>query len=144
MASMGESSNRRVTSSYSSNVEPETLAMKRVSLKSRLGRILRTTWSVPGFCKPMAFSMPDEVSHTRCGGLPRRAFSVVPFSTTAPASRFENPSTRVYSSPNPTHPDSSTMGEAKSSPQKRERRELSRDGSSVWGAAAMGRHYPFK
>ena len=62
MASMGESSKRRVTSAYSSMVDPETLAMKRVSLKSSVGRMLRTTWSVPGFCRPMAFSMPIGVS----------------------------------------------------------------------------------
>src|SRR5690606_21252306 len=36
----------------------------------------------------------------------------------APTSRFENPATRVYSSPKPTQPDSSTMGEAKCMPQK--------------------------
>ena len=43
---------------------------------------------------------------------------VVPLSTIAPASRFEKPSMRVYSSPKPTQPDSSTIGEAKESPQK--------------------------
>src|SRR5512139_980919 len=36
----------------------------------------------------------------------------------APTSRFENPSTRVYSSPKPTQPDSNTMGEASRRPQK--------------------------
>ena len=40
IASIGESSNRRVTSAYSSIVEPQTFAMKRVSLKSSVGRIL--------------------------------------------------------------------------------------------------------
>ena len=40
MASMGESSKRRVTSTYSSMVEPDTFAKKRVSLKSSVGRIL--------------------------------------------------------------------------------------------------------
>ena len=43
IASMRESSKRRVTSTYSSIVEPQTLAMKRVSVKSRLGRIRFTT-----------------------------------------------------------------------------------------------------
>ena len=41
MASMREASKRRVTSAYSSMVEPETLAMKRVSEKSSAGRMLR-------------------------------------------------------------------------------------------------------
>src|SRR5690606_13208378 len=118
IASIGESSKRRVTSAYSSIVDPDTFAMKRVSEKSSFGRMCRTTWSTPGFCRPIAFSIPADVSQTRCGGLPRRGSSVVPFSTIAPTSRFENPSIRVYSSPKPTQPDSSTIGERSSSPQK--------------------------
>src|SRR5262249_23210258 len=92
--------------------------MKRVSVKSSCGRTVLTTCSTPGFCRPMAFSIPAGVSQIRCGGLPRRGLPVVPFRTMAPASRFENPSTRVYSSPKPTQPESSTIGEAKSRPQK--------------------------
>src|SRR4029077_19877301 len=72
----------------------------------------------------MAFSMPAGVSYTRCGGLPRRGSRVVPFSTMAPAARLERPSIRVYSSPNPTQPESSTIGEAKSRPQNLSRSEL--------------------
>ena len=118
IASIGESSKRRVTSTYSSIVEPQTFAMKRVSVKSSVGRIFATTCSTPGFCSPIALIMPYGVSVTRCGGLPRRGFPVVPFSTIAPASRFEKPATRVYSSPKPTQPESSTMGDANFSPQK--------------------------
>ena len=40
IASIGESSKRRVTSAYSSIVEPQTFAMKRVSVKSSVGRIV--------------------------------------------------------------------------------------------------------
>src|SRR6266705_3656192 len=81
----------------------------------------------------MAFSMPAGVSYTRWGGLPSRGFSVVPLSTMAPASRFEKPSILVYSSPKPTHPDRSTTGEPKSSPQK-----LNRSGSRTgWETAFM-------
>jgi hypothetical protein len=58
MASMGESSKIRATSSYSSTVEPDMLAMKRVSLKSRFGRYSSTTFLAPGFCNPMAFNIP--------------------------------------------------------------------------------------
>jgi len=43
IASIGESSKRLVTSAYSSIVEPQTFAMKRVSVKSSSGRMLRTT-----------------------------------------------------------------------------------------------------
>src|SRR5215510_2635515 len=74
----------------------------------------------------MAFSMPDGVSYTRCGLFPRRALPVVPLSTMAPTSRFEKPSTRVYSSPNPTQPDSRTMGDDSARPQKSTRRGDSR------------------
>ena len=62
IASIGESSKRFVTRSYSSTVEPETFARKRVSLKSSPGRISSTTLSTPGFCRPMALSMPSGVS----------------------------------------------------------------------------------
>ena len=123
IASMGLSSKRATTSMYSSMVEPEALAMKRVSVKSSVGRMRSTTWSAPGFCNPMALSMPMGVSYTRCGLLPRRALPVVPLRHTAPTSRLENPDTRVYSSPKPTQPDSSTIGETKSIPQKSLRRE---------------------
>lgn len=52
------------------------------------------------------------------GALPRRGSRVVPLRQTAPTSLLENPSTRVYSSPNPTQPESRTTGDAKCSPQK--------------------------
>ncbi len=42
--------------------DPETLAMNRVSVKSRPGRISSTTLSTPGFCRPIALSMPSGVS----------------------------------------------------------------------------------
>ena len=100
-------------------VEPQALATMRVSVKSSPGSMARTTCSTPGFCSPMALSMPHAVSANRCGGLPSRGNPVVPLSTMAPTSRFEKPATRVYSSPKPTQPDSSTIGEVSSSPQKR-------------------------
>src|SRR5580693_3343167 len=65
----------------------------------------------------MALSMPAGVSYTRCGALPRRGSRVVPLSTMAPASRLLKPSTRVYSSPKPTQPDSNTIGEVSCRPQ---------------------------
>ncbi len=87
-------------------------------MKSRVGRIRFTTWSTPGFCRPMAFNRPPVVSYIRCGGFPRRGSNVVPLRHRAPASRFEKPLTRVYSSPKPTHPDNSTRGVSKRNPQK--------------------------
>ena len=76
----------------------------------------------------MAFSMPIGVSQTRCGALPRRALPVVPFRQMAPTSRFEKPATRVYSSPKPTQPDSSTIGDANFMPQNS-------SASEGWGGA---------
>ena len=80
---------------YSATVEPETLAMKRVCEKSSLGRISLTTASTPGFCKPMAFSMPSVVQPG--GGVIAQARSrVVPFRQIAPASRLENPYAGIF------------------------------------------------
>src|SRR6185437_6431015 len=70
-----------------------------------------------GFCSPIELSMPAGVSQMRWGALPSRGAPVVPLSTMAPASRLLKPSTRVYSSPKPTQPDSSTIGEARRRPQ---------------------------
>ena len=40
--------------------------------------------STPGFCRPMALSMPAGVSQTRGGGLPGQATGATPLVTTAP------------------------------------------------------------
>src|SRR5262245_54977704 len=53
----------------------------------------------------------------------------------APTSRLEKPSTRVYSSPKPTQPDSRTMGEASERPQK----STCRGGGRASAAAFMRR-----
>ena len=101
MASTGESSKRRASSSYSPTEAPAMLAKNRVSPRSRVGRIRSMTSRLPGFWRPMELSIPHGVSNTRCGGLPSRGSRVVPLRQTAPASRLLKPSTRVYSSPNP-------------------------------------------
>lgn len=49
---------------------------------------------------------------------------MVPFRHTAPTSRLEKPSTRVYSSPKPTHPESKTSGVLNCMPQKSMARRL--------------------
>ncbi len=116
--------------------------MKRVSPKSRPRQdALRRRERAPGFCSPMALSMPIGVSQTRCGGLPSRGLSVVPLSTTAPASRLEKPSTRVYSSPNPdaARQQHDRRAELQAAEIDRERvaHDLSAGLSTGWGAAAM-------
>ena len=98
------------------------------------GRIRSITSRLPGFWSPMELSIPHGVSYTRWGGFPSRGSRVVPLRQTAPASRLLKPSTRVYSSPNPTHPERRTLGEARVRPhsstaEARARfRELSRGG----------------
>src|SRR5581483_7793708 len=91
----------------------------------------------------MALSMPLGVSQTRCGGLPRRRAAVVPLRTMAPASRLLKPSTRVYSSPKPTHPDRSTIGEANCRPQNRSASDAV-GGSSMRWSGPMGRLSPIR
>ena len=75
MASIGEASKRRVTSTYSSIVEPQTLAMKRVSLKSSCGRMCAHDLIDAGVLQADGVEHPGGVSYTRCGGLPRRGFA---------------------------------------------------------------------
>ena len=115
--------------------------MNRVSVKSSAGRIFPTTTSAPGFCSPIALSIPVAVSYTRCAGLPSRGASVVPLSTTAPTCRLEKPSTRVYSSPKPTQPDNSTSGVASLTPHRDSASEGSvgrpATGAGVWAAEFM-------
>ena len=53
----------------------------------------------------------------------------------APTSRFEKPSTRVYSSPKPTQPDSSTMGDVELHAAKLGQQRI----TDIFGAAAMAR-----
>jgi hypothetical protein len=66
----------------------------------------------------------------------------------APASRLLKPATRVYSSPNPTQPDSSTIGDASSIPQKLTARDGVADDGVDGGrevsatGASMGRLSP--
>ena len=74
--------------------------------------------------------MPAGVSQMRCGALPSRGFSVVPLSTIAPTVAFEKPSMRVYSSPKPTQPDNSTIGEVSFKPQNSSARRLMRGSTS--------------
>src|SRR5688572_13332611 len=50
----------------------------------------------------------------------------------APTSRLEKPSTRVYSSPNPTQPESNTMGEESSRPQKLTRKGLGKEAAAAF------------
>src|SRR5262245_16971573 len=82
--------------------------------------------------------MPAGVSQTRCGGLPRRGASVVPFSTMAPTAALLKPAILVYSSPKPTQPDRSTIGELSLSPQKSTLRRL----MSEWARRLARRNYP--
>ena len=114
-------SSSRVTSAYSSTVEPETLAMKRVSAEvQRRAGWWFTTWSVPGFCRPIAFSMPPGVSATRCGLVAQTRRSM------RGALQADGTDIACWKSPRPGYilrrsrrsRKASTSGEASDSPQK--------------------------
>ena len=125
IASIGESSKRRVTSAYSSIVEPQTFAMKRVSLKSSVGRIFFDDVVDAGVLQA------DRVQHAgRCFpdavrriAEPRRERGALQHD--GADGGVAKPSMRVYSSPKPTQPDSSTIGELSFRPQKSSVRRLS-------------------
>ena len=118
MASISVSSKCFAISPYSSTLDPEILMIKLVSSLSSEGKISLITESVPGFCSPIAFSMPLGVSAILWALFPSRGARVVPFKQTAPTSELEKPLIRVYSSPNPTQPESKMIGEFKDIPQK--------------------------
>src|SRR5690606_16582049 len=62
----------------------------------------------PGFCRPMAFSMPDDVSATRGVGLPRRVSTVVALIMMAPS--WDRSYSCAYSLPKPKQPDAGMIG----------------------------------
>src|SRR4051812_43289074 len=68
----------------------------------------------PGFCKPIAFNIPDAVSATRGVGLPNRVSSVVALIMIAPScdKSYKFP----YSLPNPKQPDAGIIGFFKCNP----------------------------
>jgi len=83
----------------------------------------------------MAFSMPAGSLIHAVRWVASRGFCVVPLSTMRTASRFEKPSIRVYSSPNPYTSGQQHSGEPKSSPQK-----LNRAGPHGMGNRSHGGH----
>src|ERR1700730_3469306 len=71
---------------------------------------------MPGFCNPMAFSIPDGVSAMRFGALPSRDRSVVPLVTMAPKTAR---STCGASKPYPNVPEATSTGLRSRSPRPR-------------------------
>src|SRR4051812_33527439 len=63
---------------------------------------------MPGFCSPMALSIPEGVSMMRGIGLPLRRRGVIPLLTKAP--RRWTSMTPAYSSPYPKQPDAAMIG----------------------------------
>ena len=64
--------------------------------------------SIPGFCSPIAFSMPEAVSAMRGVGLPGHGTSATPLVTTAPS--FERSKNSPYSMPDPKVPEAVMTG----------------------------------
>jgi hypothetical protein len=71
------------------------------------GYFLTNPW-IPGFCKPMAFSIPAGDSTMRGIGFPERRSGVMPLLTNAP--RRSMLMTLAYSSPYPKHPEAAITG----------------------------------
>ena len=96
------------TASYSSSLWPHTFTITGTSKASRNPRSRSIKTSTPGFCRPIAFIIPDGVSVTLGVGLPSQGLSDTPFVVTAPSlPRSTNPE---YSIPEPKVPDAVVMG----------------------------------
>ena len=100
--STGDSRSRSTTSTYSSSLWPQTLTTTRVSNCFKKGKSRLRNTSTPGFCRPIAFSMPLGVSAMRGVGLPAHGTAATPLVTTAP-SLFKSTNS-LYSSPAPKVP----------------------------------------
>ena len=80
------SSSRRQTSVYSSMEKPLTLAITGLWKISRSrGSSWAITASMPGFCRPTAFSRPPAYSAMRGVGFPNRGSRVVPLKENVPS-----------------------------------------------------------
>jgi hypothetical protein len=77
-------------------------------LPCRKGRSLSSHPSIPGFCSPIALSIPDGVSNMRGVGSPSRGSSVTDFTTIAPSSAMSK--NRSISAPLAKHPDAVVIG----------------------------------
>src|SRR5919106_1330214 len=87
---------------YSSTVLPAMLAMTGTCCAASHGRSLASHASTPGFCSPIALSMPLAVSAMRGGGNPARGSSVTDLVTTAPS--VDSAKNRAISRPLAKHP----------------------------------------
>ena len=85
-----------------------------VSYFFRKGISLSMNTSMPGFCKPMALSIPPYTSATRGVGLPGQGTLATPLVTTAPR-RFRSTNSS-YSMPEPKVPDAVITGFLKVTP----------------------------
>ena len=71
---------------------------------------------MPGFCRPMALSMPLRTSATLGVGFPGQGTLATPLVTTAP-SRFRSTNS-LYSSPDPKVPEATMTGFFNSTPAR--------------------------
>ena len=105
---------RSTTARYSSSVLPQTLTMTLVSNCFRNSRSRFTKTSTPGFCSPMALSMPPYTSVTLGTGLPSQGVLATPLVVTAP-SLFRSTNS-LYSIPDPKVPEAVVTGFLKVTP----------------------------
>ena len=126
---------RRATSPNSSTVLPAIEMIGVAPRSSRKGRSLASHPSMPGFCRPIALSMPDGVSCMRGVGRPWRGSSVTDLTSTAPRSAMSK--NRSISAPLAKQPDAVVMGLAKRVPPR-----VTDRSTSSWDGARSSPHEP--
>ena len=87
---------------------PPMLAMSTVSNLRMFAMPCSINASMPGFCSPTLFIMPDGVSYTRMPSLPSLGCKVSPLELMPPRQLTSYNS--LNSSPNPNVPDAAMMG----------------------------------
>ena len=101
---------------YSSSECPHTFTITLAPLAFKNARSLSINVSIPGFCNPIALSIPAPVSAILGVGLPFHGLSATPFVVTAPSLSISTNS--LYSIPEPNVPEAVVIGFSNSIPAK--------------------------
>ncbi len=125
---------RRATSRKSSTLLPAIETTTGTPLPCSHARSFASHRSTPGFCRPMAFSIPEAVSAMRGVGSPSRGSSVMDFTTMAPSSPMSKK--RSISGPEAKQPDAVVIGLARVTPPRSTRRSTSPAGIPTSGPVA--------
>ena len=110
ISSMSTSSeaSRSTTARYSSSEWPHTFTIILAFFSCRKARSRWINVSIPGFCNPIALSIPLFVSAIRGVGFPAHGTLATPFVVTAPS--FSRSTNSLYSIPEPNVPEAVVTG----------------------------------